>query len=160
MSAPLEVLTAARFLAATPPTVLNLPPMWAVEQSGLNVMPLTIPFTLGFQEVIVYGLDALKLNTLLRDKVVRACEIAVNVLPAYMVFPHCAICRICSVVPVVASCGVLKAGVVDGGPVAAIAGTAVQAAQAASTPTAAAVLARQLLNNIESPMPIPTSACR
>ena len=95
-------------------------------------MPLTIPFTSGFQEVIVYGLDALKLNTLLRGKVVPACEIAVNVPTAYMVLPHCAICRTCSVVPVLASCGVLYAGVVPGGPVAAEAGTAVQAAQAAS----------------------------
>src|ERR1700684_2286026 len=123
-------------------------------------MPLTIPFTLGFQEVIVYGLDAPKVKPLCSGQVLPACEIAVNVPPAYMVLPHCAICRTCSVVPVVASCGVLKAGVVDGGPVAAIAGTAVQAGQAASTPTAAAFLARQLLNNIESPMPIPTSACR
>jgi hypothetical protein len=114
-------------------------------------MPLTIPFTLGFHEVIVYGFEALKLNTLLREKVVPACEIAVNVPTAYMVFPHCAICRTCSVVPVLASCGVLNAGVVDGGPVAADAGTAVQAAQAASTATPAAVLARQLLNNIEFP---------
>ena len=132
-----------------------------MEQSGLNVMPLTIPFTLGFQEVIVYGFDALKLNTLLREKVVPACEIAVNVPTAYMVFPHCAICRTCSVVPVLASCGVLYAGVVDGGPVAADAGTAVQAAQAVSTAAIAAVLARQLLNNIESPIPVsPPSACR
>ena len=68
-----------------------------------------------------------------------------------MVFPHWAICRTCSVVPVLASCGVLYAGVVDGGPVAADAGPAVQAAQAATAATPTAVLARQLLNNIESP---------
>ncbi len=47
-----------------------------------------------------------------------------NVPTAYMVFPHWAIWRTCSVVPVGASCGVLYAGVVPGGPVAAEAGPA------------------------------------
>ena len=41
-----------------------------MEQSGLNAMPLTIPFTFGSQDVTVYGLVALKLNTLFRVKVV------------------------------------------------------------------------------------------
>ena len=77
--------------------------------------------------------------------------IAVNVPTAYMVFPHWAICRTCSVVPVLASCGVLYAGVVDGGPVAADAGSAVQVMPAARTAAPAAVLARQLLRNIECP---------
>ena len=118
-------------------------------------MPLTIPFTLGSQDVIVYGLDALKLDTLLRGKVVPPWVSAVNVPTAYMVFPHWAICRTCSVVPVLASCGVLYAGVVDGGPVAADAGSAVQVIPAARTAAPAAVLARQLLRNIEAPMSDP-----
>ena len=37
-----------------------------MEQSGLNVMELTIPLTFGFHDVTVYGDVALKLNTLLR----------------------------------------------------------------------------------------------
>ena len=52
----------------------------------------------------------------------------VNEPTAYMVPPHWASCRTCSVVePVVASCGVPTAGVDDTGPVAAWAGTASQA---------------------------------
>ena len=87
--------------------------------------------------------------------------IAVNVPTAYMVFPHCATCRTCSVVPVLASCGVLYAGVVDGGPVAADAGTAVQTMPAASMAAPAAVLTRHLPHNIEIPPgQIPTNACR
>jgi hypothetical protein len=38
---------------------------------------------------------------------------------AYMVTPHWASCRTCSVVPVAFSCGVPDAGVEDTGPVAA-----------------------------------------
>ena len=37
-----------------------------MEQSGLNVMRLTIPSAFGSQDVTVYGLVALKLNTLFR----------------------------------------------------------------------------------------------
>ena len=78
-----------------------------MEQSGLNVMPLTIPLTSEFQDVIVYGLDALKLKTLFARRSCRPCVIAVKVPTAYMVLPHCASWRTCSVVPVLASCGVL-----------------------------------------------------
>ncbi len=60
------MLTAAIFLADPPPTVPNLPPRYAVEQSGLNVMELTVPSAFGSQDVTVYGFVALKLNTLFR----------------------------------------------------------------------------------------------
>ena len=37
-----------------------------MEQSGLNVMELTIPLAFGSHDVTVYGFVALKLNTLFR----------------------------------------------------------------------------------------------
>ena len=71
-----------------------------MEQSGLNVMELTIPFAFGSQDVTVYGLVALKLNTLFRVYVVPFHVIVLNVPTAYMVLPHCTSCRTCWNVPV------------------------------------------------------------
>src|SRR6266545_5720026 len=99
-------------------------------------MELTIPLAFGFHDVTVYGLVALKLNTLFRAYVVPFQLIAVNVPTAYIVPPHWASCRTCSVVPVLASWGVPEAGVADTGPVAAPAGAA-----AATMPTASAAAA-------------------
>jgi hypothetical protein len=114
-------------------------------------MPLTIPLTFGFHEVTVYGFVALKLNTLFRAYVVPFQLIAVNVPTAYIVLPHCASFRTCSVVPVFDSWGVPEAGVADTGPVAAPAGAAVQIMLAASAAAPATAPARHLLRHIESP---------
>jgi hypothetical protein len=137
MTAPVEVLTAAIFFTAVPPIEVNEPPRYATEQSGLNVTVLTLPFTFGSQDETVYGDAALKLNALLRAYVLLNLLIEVKDPTAYIVPPHWASCRTCSVVPVEASCGVPDAGVDDTGPVAADAGTTAQNTLAASAATPA-----------------------
>jgi hypothetical protein len=74
-------------------------------------MELTTPLTFGFHVVTVYGATALKLKMLLRANVVPFCSIDVKLPTAYMTWPHWTSLRICSGIPVVASCGVPLAGV-------------------------------------------------
>jgi len=66
---------------------------------------------------MAYGAVALKLKTPFLEYVVPFQLIAVNLPTAYMVPPHCTICRTCSVVPVGASVGVPLAGTGETGPV-------------------------------------------
>jgi hypothetical protein len=103
----------------------------------------------------MYGDVALKLNALLRVKVALYLLIEVKDPTAYMVPPHCAICRTCWVVPVFASCGVPAAGVDDTGPVAADAGTTAHSMLAVTAAATTVVRTRHLPRNIESPMPGP-----
>jgi hypothetical protein len=88
MTAPVEVLTAAMFFTAVPPIDVNLPPRYAVPQSGLNAMELTTPFTSGFHDVTAYGAEALKLKALSRVNVELNRLIDVKLPTAYMVPPH------------------------------------------------------------------------
>src|SRR5664279_2027571 len=78
-------------------------------------MVSTWPLTLGFQAEMVYGLVAEKAKTLLRVSTVVPLRTWENFPAAYIVPPHCVICRTCSTepsVPLVASCGV-AAGTLD-----------------------------------------------
>jgi hypothetical protein len=74
--------------------------------------------------------------------------IEVKLPTAYMVPPHWASCRTCSVVPVVASCGVPAAGVEDTGPVAADAGPATSPMLPASAPAPKIAVTRLLPRHI------------
>jgi hypothetical protein len=103
----------------------------------------------------MYGDVALKLNALLRVKVALYLLIEVKDPTAYIVPPHWASWRTCSVVPVVASCGVPAAGVDDTGPVAADAGTTAHSMLAVTAAATTVVRTRHLPRNIESPMPGP-----
>jgi hypothetical protein len=112
---------------------------------------LTLPFTFGFHDETAYGDVALKLKALFRVTVVLNLLIEVKDPTAYIVPPHWASLRTCSVVPVVASCGVPEAGVAETGPVAAEAGTVTQIMLAASAAAPAVMRARQLPRHIEFP---------
>src|SRR6516164_7467091 len=101
----------------------------------------TIPLVSGFHDVIVYGAFALKLKALFRAKVWPFQVICEKLPTAYMVLPHCTICRIFSFPVVGFSAGVPLAGVAETAPAGAIRG-APEAGEAtdasAVTPTASA----------------------
>jgi hypothetical protein len=98
--------------------------------------------------VTIYGDVALKLNALLRVNVLLYRLMEVNDPTPYMVLPHWASWRTCSVVPVAASCGLPAAGVADTGPVAADAAGTAQNTPAATAATPAMMGAHQLPRHI------------
>jgi hypothetical protein len=91
---------------------------------------------------------ALKLNALVRVNVLLYRLMDVKLPTAYMVPPHWASCRTCSVVPVGASWGVPAAGVEDTGPVAADAGPATRPMLPASAPAPKIAATRHLPRHI------------
>ena len=77
-----------------------------------------MPLTSGAHDVIAYGALALKLKTLLREYVMPFWTISLKLPAAYIVFPHCTICRVRSLVlpGLLTNSGVPAAGVGDTAP--------------------------------------------
>ena len=112
-TAPVAVLILAMFLTVVPPTEVNTPPMYALEQSGLNAMLWTAPLTFGSTGAMA---PVVWSNAKMLLRVTAAWPgdpIEVNLPTAHIWLPHCRIMYVSGVLPTLFRFGVLATGVAE-----------------------------------------------